>query len=322
MPSMRLFKFALPVLFAAGVALLAARAWTDRADAASRSLLLEHARHQFSQRAAVARMAPNPEAYRADLRTLLRGWFAEQADIGNRFPLLRGQPAPFVPPPPKVRGGDLREFQELAEKQIGAWREGRVDLLETSYAQGLRIDLLRVTKAAQHLAVDVAVWGAPEESETEEADLGKQLQRVMVPVVFKGLSLRFLDNTGRIVARMEASGEPALRLDVPERLVADAPPGLILARYEPAEFPPGVEQIEWTLGLQVRSASGEARLAQAVWKTKPDQAWAGEAWTDQDKVVVEGEGEARAAAAEAGAPQPQHNAGRTKAKPAIWPVRE
>jgi hypothetical protein len=266
---MRLFKFALPVLFATALALLAARAWTDRADAASRSLLLEHARNQFSQRAAVARTAPDPEAWRADLRALLRGWFAEQADIGNRFPMLRGQPAPFVPPPP--RGRDVREFQELAEKQIGAWREGRIDLLETASAQGLRIDLLRVAKAPQsRLAVDVAIWGAPEEIETEEVgEFGKQVQRVMVPLVFQGLSLRFLDNAGRVVARMEASGEPALRLDVPERLVADAPPGLILARYESAQFPPGVEQIEWTLAAQVRSASGESRLAQAVWKTRP-----------------------------------------------------
>jgi hypothetical protein len=316
---MRLYKFALPVLFAAGLALLAARAWTDRADAASRSLLLEHSRHQFSQRAAVARTAANPESYRGDLRALLRGWFAEQAAIGNRFPLLRGQPAPFVPPPPK--GRDIHEFQQLAEKQIAAWREGHIELVETAFAQGLRLDLLRVSKVAApqpHLAVDVAVWGAPGEIETEEVgEFGKQVQRVVVPVVFKGLSLRFLDGTGRIVARQEASGEPALRLDLPERLVSDAPPGLILARYEPAQFPPGVEQIEWTLAVQVRSASGEARLAQAIWKTKPDPAWSGEAWTDQ---VVESEGEAKAAAAEHGAPQPEQHA--HKAKHAVWPVRE
>ena len=202
-------------------------------------------------------------------------------------------------------------------------REGRIDLLESAYAQGLRLDLLRVVKVAApqpHLAVDVAVWGAPEEAETEEGYLGRQQQRVTVPVVFKGLSLRFLDATGRIVARMEASGEPALRLDVPGRLVADAPPGLILARYEPAQFPPDVDQIEWTLAAQVRSASGEPRLAQAIWKTKPDPAWTGAAWTGEEKLVVESEGEAKAAAAEDGAPRPQP--AHARAKVAAWPVRE
>jgi hypothetical protein len=97
---MRLFKIARPILFAAGLALLGARAWTDQADAAAQKLALEHARSQFAQRAAVVRAAPDKDRYRDDLRALLRAWFADQAEVGNRFPLLRGQPAPFVPPPP------------------------------------------------------------------------------------------------------------------------------------------------------------------------------------------------------------------------------
>src|SRR5438270_6767764 len=84
--TMRLFKYALPILFAAGLAMLAARAWTDQADASERKLLLEHARHQFSQRAAVSRAAPDRDRYRDDLRSLLRTWFADTTDVGNRFP--------------------------------------------------------------------------------------------------------------------------------------------------------------------------------------------------------------------------------------------
>src|SRR3954462_924164 len=82
---MRLFKFALPILFAAGLALLGARAWTDQADAAAQKLAPEHARHQCSQRAAIVRAAADKDHYRDDLRALLRAWFADQADIGNRF---------------------------------------------------------------------------------------------------------------------------------------------------------------------------------------------------------------------------------------------
>src|SRR5215212_7358979 len=113
-PHMRLFKFALPILFAAGLALLGARAWTDQADSSAHKLLLEHARHQFSQRAQVVRAAPDRDRYRDDLRALFRSWFADQAEIGNRFPRLRGQSGAFVPPPPHVRGGDLRDWQQLA----------------------------------------------------------------------------------------------------------------------------------------------------------------------------------------------------------------
>src|SRR5947209_15249240 len=111
--------------------MLAARAWRDKADTAERKLLLEHARHQFSQRAAVARAAPDRERYRDDLRALFRSWFADATDVGNRFPLLRGQPAAFIPPAPKVHGGDVHDWQELAESQVGAWREGKVELIDS-----------------------------------------------------------------------------------------------------------------------------------------------------------------------------------------------
>jgi hypothetical protein len=320
---MRLFKIALPILFAAGLAPLGARAWTDQADAAAQKLALEHARSQFSQRAAVVRAAPDKDRYRDDLRALLRAWFADQAEVSNRFPLLRGQPAPFVPPPPRVRGGDLRDWQQLAESSVSSWREGKLDLIETAAAQGLRLDLMAVTSVAApqpHLAADVAVWGAPEETQLEEPEAGKPVQRISVPLVFKGLALRFFDAKGAVLARLDGGGEPALRLDMPERLVADAPPGVTLGRYELPLFPPGVAEVEWTFAAQVRSASGETRVAQAVWKVKAEPAWSGTAWSASDKVIAESEIEARAAAPEG--EKPAQAAAAPKARHAAWPIRE
>lgn len=306
---MRLVKFALPVLFVVALALLAARAFTDSADAAAQKLWLEHARSQFAQRAAVVRAAPDTARYRDDQRALLRSWFADLAEIGNRFPALRGQPAAFVPPPPRVRGGNLGDWQQLSDAQVAAWREGKLDLVESAAAQGLRLDLLRVTRLDGKLAAEVAVWGAPEETQVDEPEAGKQVQRVSVPLVFRGLSLRFLDAAGTVVARLDGGGEPALRLDMPERLTPDAPPGLVLGRFELPLFPPDAAEVEWTLGLQIRPVSGDTRAAQAVWKTKLDPAWSGGAWTHQadEKVVAE------TAAQPSEAP---------KAKHAAWPIRQ
>jgi hypothetical protein len=319
---MRIFKIALPVLFIAGLALFTARAWSDASEAAGQKLAQEHARSQFVQRAAIARAAPDAERYRADLKTLLRNWFADEADIGNRFPMLRGQLAPFMPAPPK---GNLAEWQELAESQVGAWREGKIELLETAPSQGLRLDLLRVKSIASpqpHLAVDVAIWGAPEESREEESEPGKQTMRLTVPIVFHGLSVRFFDANAKLVARIDGAGEPALRLDLPERLVADAPPGLVLGRYEVPLFPPNVAQVEWTLAAQVHSPSGEARLAAATWKSSADPAWSGAAWSEADKVVAEGEAEARANAPESQQPNAKQAVSKGNAKIAVWPERE
>jgi hypothetical protein len=302
---MRIFRIALPALFVAGLALFATRAWSDAADAAAQKLAQEHARSRFVQRAAIARAAADLEGYRADLGTLLRDWFAEETEIANRFPLQKRAGAPFLPPPPK---GNVEEWQELAESQVAAWREGKLELLQTAQSQGLRLDLLRVSPVAApqpHLAVDLAIWGAPENLEE---------QRAGEPLVFQGLAARFLDASGRTTARLDGAGEPALRLDLPERLVADAPPGLVLGRYEVPLFPPGAAQVEWSLSVQVRSPSGEARVANATWRSAADPAWAGGAWSAADHVVAEH--------AAAGKAQTVPAVAKGNAKIAVWPERE
>ncbi len=187
---------------------------------------------------------------------------------------------------------------------------------DSASTAGLRLDLLRVKKGAQRLAVDFAVWGAPQESETEETAPGQKTSRVTVPLVFRGLSMRFFDAAGKMMARMEASGEPSLRLDVPERLVGDAPPGVVLARYQPGLLPPGVAEVEWTLTALVRTPSGESRTAQAVWRGKADPSWSGEAWTGDAKVVAESLAPAAAEPAKVVAPA-GHDA-----TTAVWPARE
>ena len=321
---MRLVKFALPVLFLAGLALFASRAWTETEDKAARALSLEHARSQFLAKAAVVRAAPDEAKYHAELRQLLRAWFAEQADLGNRWPQLRGQPPPFTAPVPKARSGDLREFQEFADHAIGAWREGRLELLQSAAAAGLRIDLLKVATAAApqpHLAIDLAVWGAPEELESDEGREGRQQFKATVPLTFRGLSFRFFDQEGKLIAEMPGVGEPSLRLDLPGRLVHDAPPGVVLARYEPGLFPREAAEVEWTLTAQLKTATGESRPVSATWKTKLDPAWAvgvSEVWGGKDRTMTEEEAGPKKAAAPG--PKAAAKSGEP-ARPSAWPAR-
>ena len=323
---MRLVKFALPVLFLAGLALFASRAWTETEDKAARALSLEHARSQFLATAAVVRAAPDDVKYHAELRQLLRGWFAEQTDLGNRWPQLRGQPAPFTAPAPRAKSGDLKEFQELADGAIGAWREGKLELLQSTVASGLRVDLLKVTKLTApqpHLAVDFALWGAPEEVEIDEAAGGKQTLKATVPLIFRGLSFRFFDKDGKLIAEMPGEGEPSLRLDLPGRLVHDAPPGLVLARFEPGLFPREASEVEWTLAAQVKTTTGESRPAVAIWKGKLDPAWAvgaSEVWGGKDRTMTDEEAGPKKAAA-SGAKGAAMGGSSEPARPAAWPAR-
>ncbi len=280
---MRLFKYALPILFIAGVALFATRAWTEADDASQHKLAVEHARSEFIQHQAVVRGASDAK-YGDEQHQLLRSWFAEQTEIGNRWPTHRNDAPPFIPPAPKAKGGDLDEFKELANSTIGGWREGKFDLFQTVFAGGLRFDVLRVARPAgqQKLVVDLAIWGGPEELEQQETKDGEHVvQHASVPLQFKGLTIKFYDDKNKEVAGMPIEGEPILRLDMPERMVNDAPPGVVLARYEPALFPRDAATVEWTINAAVRTSTNEMRPVSAVFKTKLDPAWsiaAGETW--------------------------------------------
>ena len=298
---MRLFKIALPLLFAGGIAVAASRTWMDTQDRAARALAAEHARSEFVQHAALVRAQPDGERYRLELRALMRTWFASQAALGNRWPALRTQLAPFIAAQ-RAPAQLQKDVDELLGGTLTALREGRLEMLSTAVADGLRIDVLRVTRLGKgddaRLQIDVAVWGGPEETTFEESG-DRSVTRTTVPVVFRGLSFKFFDAAAKQIAHMPGEGQPRLRVDLPEGLMADAPPGLVLGRYEPFLFPKDAAEVEWTVNLWVKMPSGENRPANAIWKTKMDPSWAdatGKVWSAPDTVSVEGEAEPKPSA--------------------------
>ena len=293
---MRLVKIALPVLFIAGLAVAASTAWIDQSDRAARALAVEHARSEFVQRAAVVRGMPDAQVYRTELRALLRSWFASQTTIRNRWPSQRDQLAPFIATP-RTADSLKAEVSELAGGTVQTLREGRLELVHSAQADALRVDVLR-TKVigkgdAARLQIDIAVWGAPEETVAEEQNEHVAV-RTSVPLIFRGLSFKFFDGAGKEIASMPGEGQPRLRVDLPEGLYSDAPPGLVLGRYEPPLFPKEAAEVEWSLQLQTKMASGEARVSTATWRAKLDPAWAdatGKVWSAADTQLVEGKEE-------------------------------
>jgi hypothetical protein len=309
---MRIFKIALPLLFVAGIAVAAARAWTDHADRSARSLAVEHARSEFAQRAAVVRGSPDEVRYRTELKALLRGWFATQTAIQNRWPDQRSVLAPYIAAPRTAPALKL-EVDELAGAAVSSMRDGKLDLLFTSQADGLRVDVLRVRRTGKaddaRLQIDLAVWGAPEETSAEEIN-ERTTVRTTVPVVFRGLSFRFFDAAGKEIANMPGEGQPRLRVDLPEGLYSDAPPGLLFGRYEPFLFPRDAAQVEWAVAMQTKMPSGEMRVTTATWRSRMDPQWAdasGKVWSAPDTVEVEGKEEE---------PPPAAAKPKAKAKPA------
>lgn len=289
---MRLVRIALPALFVAGLAVALSRTWMDASDRAARALAVEHARSEFAQRAALVRGSPDADRYRAELRALLRWWFAGQTAIDNRWPAQGDQLAPFIAAP-RLPAGMAAEVAELAGGTVTALREGRLEVIHSTAADGLRIDVLRAQRRRDaddaHLQISIAVWGAPQETSAGELSEPTSI-RTQVPLLFRGLSFKFFDAAGKEIASMPGEGQPRLRVDLPEGLYADAPPGLVLGRYEPYLFPKDAAEAEWSLSLQTRMPSGEERVTTATWRSAIDPRWtdtSGKVWSASDTRTVE-----------------------------------
>ena len=194
-----------------------------------------------------ARFFTDPRATREDRLEALRlmALQAPQAMVLRAYsglPKALAQQADFraAITPMLVRRGE----SAAAEKRLRA-------LIRPDDGPAVRLELLRAQLEPlpqPHLAVDLAIWGAPEELEKEEfvaeGREGRSQLKASVPLYFSGLAFKFFDAEGKVVAEMNGAGEPSLRIDLPGRLLPDAPPGVVLGRYEPTgSVPTYVEEM-------------------------------------------------------------------------------
>jgi hypothetical protein len=261
-----------------GLAILAAillftttRSQTETADAR-----LERARlkRDFTERAQATKAIPAdrlPE-WQAEVAALSRWYFDELTAIRNRHP---GEP----PRPTGVQAADddkkgklkkgeleaIADFQAYAEGRLAMLREARYAPIASSFADGLRLDLVAVEAGAAPgsgpgLRIDFALWGAPRYVERERAN-DRNVTRNVVPVAFKRIVFRFLDPAGKLYGEMSGGGEPYQKLSDPERFVDDFPPGVLFGTWWVELFPREAATAELDVEIDVRAPSGAVRPA-------------------------------------------------------------
>jgi hypothetical protein len=270
----KLLVVALPV----GLAFLAAillfntnRTQSDTADAR-----LERARlkRDFTERAQAAKAIPPdrlPE-WHAEVGALSRWYFDELTAIRNRHPGEPPRPTGLQAAEEEKKGklkkeerDAIADFQAYAEARLALLREARYAPAASSFADGLRLDLVSVEAGAAPgagpgLRIEFALWGAPRYVERERAS-DKNITRNVVPVAFKRIVFRFLDPAGKLYGEMSGGGEPYQKLSDPERFVDDFPPGVLFGTWWVELFPREAATVELDVEVDLRAPSGAVRPA-------------------------------------------------------------
>ncbi len=281
----RLLLVALP----AGLAILGAifllNAWRSRGDAYEARLERARLKREFAERSALARALPAQpvDDWRAESASLIRWYVEGLATIRNRHPGEPVRPGALESAEGEKKLAEkdratLKDFQKYADERFEVLRGARYAPLASAVAEGLRLDLLSVAPGPSPegggpgLRVDFALWGAPRLLE-REASGEKATARTVVPVALKQLSIKLLDDKGKLFGGMAGGGEPHQKLTDGERFVEDFPPSILFGTYWLELLPREPATLEFELAVSIRGAGGRERPALLAIPLRIEEGW-------------------------------------------------
>lgn len=269
----RLLLVALPAGLAMLGAILLLNAWRARGDAFDARLERARLKREFSERSALARALPAQpiDEWRAESAALVRWYVEGLAAIRNRHPGEPARPTALEAAEAEKKLAEkdratLKDFQKYADERFELLRGARYAPLASAVAEGLRLDLLAVQPGPSPdgggpgLRVDFALWGPPRLLEREAAG-EKSTSRTVVPVALKQLSIKLLDDKGKLFGGMAGGGEPHQKLADGERFVEDFPPTILFGTYWLELLPREPSTLEFELAVSIRGAGGRERPA-------------------------------------------------------------
>ncbi|HEY0095096.1 MAG TPA: hypothetical protein VGB96_12255, partial [Archangium sp.] len=173
---------------------------------------------------------------------------------------------------------DRKAFYEYTRQVFDQMREGKYTPMWTATDKGMRLDVVSadVVKVLDkpQVRLRLALWGAQREERTD----GK-VKKMVTSASFK-TQWKLTDERGKLLGEMSAE-DPSMKVDFPERFIAEFPPQMVLGHYDMDLVPNEVKKMEITFNVSSRASSGGDVAATYLWKLDVPQEWrlgAGEKW--------------------------------------------
>ena len=261
-------------------AVMAYRSSSAKALEAQREADFTRIQKDYLERVGWMRANPDEASYRQELSPFFKAYFEQIGAHQNRYKLSKEFDA-YLEELEK-RGADRAEdrkaFYEYTRKVFDQMREGHYKPEWTATDKGLRLDVVRsdVVKVLNkpQVRLQLVLWGA----QREERQDGK-LKKMVTSASFK-TQWKLTDERGKLIGEMTAE-DPSMKVDFPERFIAEFPPQMVLGHYDMDLVPNEVKKMEITFNVSSRAASGGDATATYVWKLDVPSDWrlgAGQNW--------------------------------------------
>jgi hypothetical protein len=278
----RYFGLALVIVGAILAAVMTSRAAGARALEAQRDEDLTRVQKDYLERVGWMRINPDENAYRQELSPFFKKYFEQVSAHQDRFKLDKEFDAYLTELEKRAdkddRAQDRKAFYEYTRHVFDSMRGGKYKPLFTSTDKGMRLDVvsadvIRVMDKPQ-VRLQLVLWGAQREEKTD----GK-IKKMVTSASFK-TQWKLTDERGKLIGEMNAE-DPSMKVDFPERFIAEFPPQMVLGHYDMDLMPSEVKKMEIAFQVSSRAVTGGDATAKYLWKLEVPTDWrlgAGEKW--------------------------------------------
>lgn len=283
-------RFAVPIMIAVIVlfgAIQFSRRSSARIEAAEKAAAVATLQRDYQERVGWIRSIPDEKAYKDEVNTFFRWYFGEVATFHKAF---KGNPEfddylqeieSRAKPGQEAQVAERKAYYAYVKKAFDAMRSGNYSPVWTGTAQGLRLDVIstdvEMVAGTPKVRFQVALWGAQRDLKSD----GK-LKRMITSSNFNA-SWKLLGPKGKFLYQIDAAGDPSMKVDWPERFIAEFPPQVVLGHYDLDLIPADVSDVEISFTVSSRSATGGDATAALTWKLPVPSEWKlkeGESWKD------------------------------------------
>lgn len=291
----RYFGLLLAVVVMVGGIYWAYGKWKVKGVESARDLDRAQIQIDYLDRVGWIRVIPEEKAYKAEVTDFLRAYFKDVNEHLNKYggnrnfdDYLSELSSRADKPGKNERLEEKKGYYDYVRKQFDLFKGGSYEPFHTSTDKGIRLDIvsLNPTRAGGEDAVrfQIVVWGLPREERTTDE---RGTKKVVVNASF-AIHFKLTDEKGKLIAELDVAGDPASRVDNPERFVKFFPPQVLIGHYDVPLVPAEVKNAEITFTISSRSPTGGDIRSEHVWKLEPPAEWKlrpGEQWKGAQESV-------------------------------------
>ncbi|XXF75097.1 hypothetical protein P2318_18675 [Myxococcaceae bacterium GXIMD 01537] len=279
------------IVLVAGVliaSVMSYRTLSARTREAQRDADVQRLQRDYLERVGWMRANPDDKKYRDEVGPFFKSYFAKVAEHQGRFGGNKDFDAYLQELEKREakgkegkegRANDRRAFYDYTRKVFDAMRAGKYEPTWTATDKGMRLDVLSsdvvMVLGQPQVRLQLVLWGAQREL-TED---NNKVKKMVTSASFKTKWV-LNDEKGKLVGEMEA-GDPSMKIDFPERFIAEFPPQMVLGHYDIDMVPANVSKMDITFQVASRAATGGDAAATYNWKLDVPQEWKlrpGEEW--------------------------------------------